>query len=185
MSVQSYIRAVPNLTILQGGAVQKINFRVLVNDYGPAVLNTAIRILGDSQKAQDVHQEVFLAIWRRWHKYNGKTKWGAYLYRTTVRKAIEFAKRARNKQFVEQQPRNTITNERPDAPLRAAELKQKLVKCLGRLPKRQADVFVLSRIEGLQHNKIAEVLGCSQETVRVHLHRATKRLAHELSDYLG
>jgi RNA polymerase sigma-70 factor (ECF subfamily) len=185
MSVQSYIRAVPNLTISQGGAVQKINFRALVNDYGPAVLNTAIRILGDSQKAQDVHQEVFLAIWRRWHKYNGKTKWGAYLYRTTVRKAIEFAKRARNKQFVEQQPGNTITNERPDAPLRAAELKQKLVKCLGRLPKRQADVFVLSRIEGLQHNKIAEVLGCSQETVRVHLHRATKRLAHELSDYLG
>lgn len=63
MSVQSYIRAVPNLTILQGGAVQKINFRALVDDYGPAVLNTAIRILGDSQKAQDVHQEVFLAIW--------------------------------------------------------------------------------------------------------------------------
>ena len=185
MSAQLYIQAVPNLNVLRGETVQKISFKALINDYGPAVLNTAIRILGDSQKAQDVHQEVFLAIWRRWHKYNGKTKWGAYLYRTTVRKAIEFAKRARNKQFVEQQHRNMITNERPDAPLRTAELKQKLIKSLGQLPKRQADVFVLSRIEGLEHNKIAEVLGCSQETVRVHLHRATKRLAHELSDYLG
>ena len=165
--------------------VQKISFKALLNDYSPAVLNTAIRVLGDGQKAQDVHQEVFLAIWRRWHKYNGNTKWGAYLYRTTVRKAIEFAKRSRAERLIERQPGNPTANEKPDGRLRTAELQQKLVNCLGRLPKRQAAVFVLSRIEGLKHNKIAEVLGCSQETVRVHLHRATKRLAHELGDYLG
>jgi len=165
--------------------VQKTSFKALINDYSPAVLNTAIRILGDGQKAQDVHQEVFLAIWRRWHKYNGKTNWGPYLYRTTVRKAIELARRSRAEQFVERQPRNPITGEKPDGRLRTAELKQQLVKCLAQLPKRQADVFVLSRIEGLKHNEIAEVLGCSQETVRVHLHRATKRLTSELSDYLG
>jgi RNA polymerase sigma-70 factor (ECF subfamily) len=76
------------------------------------------------------------------------------------------------------------TRESPDEPLRTAELQQKLTGCLAKLPKRQADVFVLSRIEELKHKKIAELLGCSQETVRVHLHRATKRLARELSDYL-
>jgi RNA polymerase sigma-70 factor (ECF subfamily) len=185
MRAQLYIRAVPNVTVLQGKTVQKINFRTLVNNYSAGVLNTAIRILGDSQKAQDVHQEVFLAIRRRWHKYNGKTNWGAYLHRTTVRKAIEFAKRSRAEQLVERQPRNPVSNEGPDGRLRTAELKQKLVKCLARLPKRQADAFVLARIEGLEHNRVAEVLGCSQETVRVHLHRATKRLALELSDYWG
>jgi len=184
MCAQLYIRAVPNVTALQGKTVQKTSFKALINDYSAAVLNTAIRVLGDSQKAQDVHQEVFLAIWRRWHKYNGKTNWGAYLYRTTVRKAIEFAKRSRAEQLVEHRPRNPITSERPDERLRIAELKQHLVKCLARLPERQADVFVLSRIEGLEHSKIAEVMGCSQETVRVHLHRATKRLTQELSDYL-
>ncbi len=64
-------------------------------------------------------------------------------------------------------------------------MQQKLVACLARLPKRQADVFVLSRIEGLEAGKIAELLGCSQNTVRVHLHRAMKRLARELSEYLA
>jgi RNA polymerase sigma-70 factor (ECF subfamily) len=185
MCAKSHIRATYSLTVLQGKTVQEISFRALINNYGPAVLNTAIRILGDSQRAQDVHQEVFLAIWRRWHKYNGKTNWGAYLYRTTVRKAIEFAKRSRAEVLIEQRPRNPVTSDRPDGSLRAAELKQKLVKCLTRLPERQADVFVLSRIEGLEHNRIAEVMGCSQGTVRVHLHRAMKRLAYELSDYLG
>lgn len=161
------------------------SFKELINDYSSVVLNTATRILGDSQKAQDVHQEVFLAIWRRWHKFNGKTNWGAYLYRTTVRKAIELARQSRTEPVLEQQPEYTTAREKPDEPLRTAELQQKLIGCLGRLPKRQADVFVLSRIEGLKHDRIAEILGCSQETVRVHLHRAMKRLAAELSGYLA
>ena len=160
------------------------SFRELINNYSAAVLNTATRILGDSQKAQDVHQEVFLAIWRRWHKFDGKTNWGAYLYRSTVRKAIELAKLSRAETPLLEQPEDSAVTDNPAGPLRTAELQKKLAECLGRLPKRQADVFVLSRIEGLQHKRIAEILGCSQETVRVHLHRAMKRLAVELGGYL-
>jgi len=144
-----------------------------------------MRILGNSEKAQDVHQEVFLAIWKRWHKYNGRTNWNAYLYRTTVRKAIEFAKQSRAEQSLRQQQKYGPSTDNPDDPLRTAELQQTLARYLAKLPKRQADVFVLSRIEGLKHDEIAEILGCSQNTVRVHLHRAVKQLARELGDYLS
>jgi len=160
-----------------------MTFKALVDKYSAAVMNTAIRISRDGQKAQDVHQEVFLEILRRWHKYNGQTNWGAYLYRTTVRKAIEMAKQWRMEAIVEQQDYLT-PKEGPDGPLRTTELQQKLTVCLARLPKRQADVFVFARIEGLSYAKIAELLDCSQETVRVHLHRALKRLGRELSHYL-
>ena len=162
----------------------QISFKALVNHHSVAVMNTAIRILRDTQKAQDVHQEVFLAILRRWHKFDGDTNWGAYLYRVTVRKAIQFAKHSKTKPLVEQHQEYPTTRDRPDEQLRTAELQQKLTACLGRLPKNQADVFVLSRIEGLGYEKVAELLGCSRETVRVHLHRALKRLARELSNYL-
>ncbi|MBC8472739.1 MAG: sigma-70 family RNA polymerase sigma factor [Planctomycetes bacterium] len=161
----------------------KQDFRALINDYSAQVLNTAVRILGDTHKAQDVHQEVFLGIWRRWDKYDGQTNWKAYLYRATVRKAIHLAKKSRAERLFEEQPEYT-SQERPDGSLRAAELQQKLTGCLARLPKRQAEVFVLSRMEGLKAEQIAELLGCSQETVRVHLHRAMKQLARELGDYL-
>jgi RNA polymerase sigma-70 factor (ECF subfamily) len=161
----------------------KQDFRALINDYSAQVLNTAVRILGDTHKAQDVHQEVFLGIWRRWHKYDGQINWSAYLYRATVRKAIHLAKKSRAEQLFEQQPEYT-SKEGPDGSLRVAELQQKLAGCLARLPKRQAEVFVLSRMERLKAEQIAGLLGCSQETVRVHLHRAMKRLARELGDYL-
>jgi RNA polymerase sigma-70 factor (ECF subfamily) len=164
--------------------VSKQEFRALVDDYGAQVLGTAMRILGSSEKAQDVHQEVFLAIWKRWHKFNGRTNWNAYLYRATVRKAIEFAKKSKAERLVQQAEHGT-SKDLPDGSLRAAELQQILARHLARLPKRQADVFVLSRIEGLRHNQIAEILGCSQKTVGVHLHRAVKKLARDLGDYLS
>jgi RNA polymerase sigma-70 factor (ECF subfamily) len=150
-----------------------------------------MRILGNSEKAQDVHQEVFLAIWKRWHKYNSRINWNAYLYRAAVRKAIEFAKQSSAEQSHRkvslmgmQQPEYGIKPDNPEDSIKTAELQQMLARHLARLPKRQSDVFVLSRIEGLKHNKIAEILGCSENTVRVHLHRAVNRLARELGDYL-
>ena len=164
--------------------VSKKEFRTLVNDCSRQVLNTAVRILGDAEQARDVHQEVFLAIWRRWHKYNGRTNWNAYLYRVTVRKAIEFARRSRSEQSLRRQTQNGLSEHKPDGLMRAAELQKRLAGSLAGLPKRQADAFVLSRIEGLDARQIAEILGCSPGTVRVHLHRALKRLVRELGDYL-
>lgn len=159
-------------------------FRDLVDQYGSRVLNVALRILGDADKAQDVHQDVFLAVWKRWHKYDGRTHWDAYLYRATVRTALKLSRRSRIGLALEPQPQRALSTDVPDGPLKTSELQRKLARCLARLPKRQAEVFVLSRMEGLKAEKIAELLGCSQRTVRVHLHRATKRLSRELSDYL-
>jgi RNA polymerase sigma-70 factor (ECF subfamily) len=72
-------------------------FEELVDAHGPHVLNVALRITGDAQAAQDVYQEVFLAIWQRWHTFNGTVRWGAYLYRVTVRKALELPAAAPNR----------------------------------------------------------------------------------------
>jgi len=68
--------------------------------------------------------------------------------------------------------------------MQADELQHKLVAALARLPRRQADAFILSRIEKRQTAEIARLLGCSEPTVRVHLHRAVLKLAEELHEYL-
>lgn len=159
------------------------NFETIVNKYGRQVLNTAIRILGDRQKALDVHQEVFLAIWQRWNNFNGHTKWSSYLYRTTVRKAIELAKKSRKEIPTENLPeKNSV--DIPENRLKENELKEMIRKGLLKIPQRQADVFVLAKLEGLKTKEIAEILQCAEQTVRVHLHRAVKHLAEELKGYL-
>ena len=164
--------------------MSETDFKTLIEQHSRQVLGIATRILGNPHDAQDVHQEVFLEIWRRWRTYDGPIDWKAYLYRTTVRKALEFAKRSRARRSLAalQVPR-TGTNT-PDGPLQTVELHRRLTRCLAKLPKHQATVFVLSRFEGLSGEKVAEILGCSQGTVRVRLHRAAKQLARDLGDYL-
>ncbi|MHC4474969.1 MAG: RNA polymerase sigma factor [Planctomycetota bacterium] len=164
--------------------MEDISFKMLVDRHSTPVLNTAIRIVGNCQCAQDIHQEVFLAILRRWHKFNGKTNWPAYLYRTTVRKAMELVKRKRREVPLADQGQWAVAKEDPLGPLRDHELRQQLLKHLSNLPSRQADAFVLSRIEGLKNRQIAEIMGCSRDTVNTHLHRALKRLRNELADLL-
>jgi RNA polymerase sigma factor (sigma-70 family) len=159
-------------------------FEELVNTHGRDVLNVALRVLSDPETAKDVYQEVFLAIWQRWHTYNGAVHWGPYLYRVTVRKALELARSRRLVPVSPEAGEPPDAGAGPDAGLRLDELQRKLTQCLAKLPKHQAEVFILSRIEGLDHGAIAEILDCSRNSVRVSLHRAVKELAREMGEYL-
>jgi RNA polymerase sigma-70 factor (ECF subfamily) len=159
-------------------------FEELVNTHGRHVLNVALRTVGNAEMAKDVYQEVFLAIWRRWPTYTGSVHWGRYLYRVTVRKALELV-RGRGPvpaDLDDCEPESRGPN--PDTGLRLEDLQRKLTESLAKLPAHQAEVFILSRIEGLDHAAIAEILGCTANNVRVSLHRAVKQLAGEMSDYL-
>ena len=159
-------------------------FRTFLERYSRKVLTVAARVLGSTTDAQDVHQEVFVAIWRRWDTYDGQTEWGAYLYRTTVRKALELAKRSRSRRSLPVQSQLPASRQGPDSRLRAEELRERLAQSLAKLPRDQAMAFVLSRLEGLGAEEVAQILGCSPGALKVRLHRATRRLARELNDYL-
>jgi RNA polymerase sigma factor (sigma-70 family) len=163
------------------------SFENLVNEHGGQVLRTATRVLRDANLAHDVHQEVFLAVWRRWHKYNGQVNWPAYLYRATVRKALELARHrivcSVPVGALEETPHGVTTNGPGDA-LVADELQQQLAVALTRLPRREADAFILLRLERLETAEVARIMGCAEPTARVYLHRAVARLARELHGYL-
>lgn len=159
-------------------------FKTLVEEYSGLVLKVAIRILGNADMAKDVHQEVFLAVWRTWDSLKKDTNWRGYLYRVTVRKAIEFARKSKVIPIAEGHSDCSKSQDRPDAAILTKELWQKVTDSLANLPEKQAEVFVLSRIEGLEYKDIAEAMSCSEATIRVHLHRAMMRLSKELKNYL-
>jgi len=165
-----------------------MSFDNLVREYGAQVLRTATRVLHDASLAHDVHQEVFLSIWRRRLRYNGHVNWPTYLYRATVRKALQAARQRPVRRVpvrASEETSHGLTTNSPASDLQAEELQRKLVAALARLPRRQADAFVLARLEGLEAAAVGEILGCSEPTARVHLHRAMQRLARELRPYLS
>lgn len=160
-------------------------FHQLVAEYGGKVLAIAQRVCGSADAALDVHQEVFLTLWKRRRKFTAPVNWNAYLYRTTVRKALEYAQKQRKEKALDiEYEKHLSAGDCPADKAQAAELLGRLRKALRKLPHQQAQVFILARLEGLDYPQIAQIVGCSEATARVHLHRALRHLAHLMRDVI-
>ena len=165
--------------------MSKQAFEQFVNQYSQQVLNTALRVLRDESLALDVHQEVFLALWQRWDRYHhDQVHWSGYLYRTTLRKALELARSRTGGQGLEASDWATSKVGTPDHALRERELQDQLTRWIADLPARQARIYHLSRHEGLGYAEIARQLGCREVTVRVQLSRALKTLSRKIKKWL-
>jgi len=158
-------------------------FGDLVREHAHSVLGLALPLVGDTSAAHDVSQEVFLAVWRVFGRKGQDMNWSAYLYRATIRESLRFARRGRQSS---DDGLDSVADARFSAPDEEASLKemqQDLRKCLSRLPEKQASAFVLAKIQGMSYRKCGAALGCSEQSARVHAHRAMKRLAGMLGEY--
>ncbi|MEJ2858600.1 MULTISPECIES: SigE family RNA polymerase sigma factor [unclassified Saccharothrix] len=145
-----------------------------------AVRRTAFLLCGDWHRADDLAQTAFVALHRRWRKVRDKQALDAYVRRTLVRAVIDESRRPwRRERFVD-----TV----PDSPVRDGEVgdavatRETLVAGLKRVPPRQRAVLVLRFLEGLDVSAAAEVLGCSEGTVKSQTSRGLEALREALGD---
>ena len=74
-------------------------------------------------------------------------------------------------------PCRTCSGEpRPAEPTAAAETRALLARLLEELPEQQRTVLVLRDLTGIPTEAVAETLGTTSSTVRVHLARARRKL---------
>ena len=64
------------------------------------------------------------------------------------------------------------------------ELKKKILESIDKLPEKCRNVFVKSRVEGMKHREIAELLGISKRTVDAHISNALEQMRLSLKDYI-
>jgi RNA polymerase sigma-70 factor (ECF subfamily) len=67
---------------------------------------------------------------------------------------------------------------------RIERITKKLNEALQKLSNNHRVVFVLFEIEGLSHEQIASIVGCSTGTVRSRLHYAKQQLQRFLKEYM-
>ena len=153
----------------------------LVREHGPAVWRTVYRILNHEADAADAYQETFLAAVALGRE-RPVENWGAVLRSIAARRAIDRLRhriRTRNRL---RKLTDGISQEAPPAgAAQSAELVERLREALGRLPKKQAQVFWLRAIEELSYREIAAELGIEVNEVGVLLHRARARLQRLMS----
>ncbi len=167
-------------------------FDELVRRFQGRVYAVAYRITSNREDALDVAQEALVKAYRKvkhWEPTGGFLPW---LLRLTSNHAIDHLRRQKRQkhQPLDEAAINEYSLETGDeAPanteraLHAKEIGERVEASLHALSPTQRVVFVMRHYEGLPLSEIAESLGCTVGSVKVHLFRAMKKLQKELKPF--
>jgi RNA polymerase sigma-70 factor (sigma-E family) len=137
-------------------------------------------MLGDRTAAEDVVQEAFGGLYRRWAHLSDKDRALEYV-RSAVLNGSRSALRRRRRGIVEED-----IHEPPAVSAEAAvltgEQRREVMEALRRLPDRQREVLVLRFYLDEPEAEIARLMGIGQSTVRSTTHRALAALGRLLGE---
>ena len=165
---------------------------ILVGQYQHLVYRLAIQITKNLDDANDVLQDTFLKVYDSIHSFRHDSAFETWLYRIVVNLSIDAVNRRnrRRESLFSTVGETTIQQEidpRQD-PTREAErkeLREWVTQAVNSLSLNHRTVVILHELQGLSHPQIADILGCSEGTVRSRLHYARKKLRILLRPYTG
>ncbi|MDR1279270.1 MAG: sigma-70 family RNA polymerase sigma factor [Opitutaceae bacterium] len=178
---------------VQAGDVQA--FDTLVRRYRERVLGVVYNLTSNREDAADLTQDAFLKAFQSINRFQGQSSFFTWLYRIAVNSTLSHLRKSKLRSFfsfekLQEGPPvaeivNRLTDKNgADRELFLAELQEKLNEALQKLSIRHRTVITLFEIDGLSHEEIAEIVGCSAGTVRSRLHYAKQQLQAELQPYL-
>ncbi len=155
-------------------------FPTLVHRYQNRLYGYLMRMVNNSEIAEDCFQETFLHVHRKAHTYRSGAVFRRWLYTIATRVAIDRLR------FIARRPRtDSLGLDDPvqptlDDPAHLAEqheLRQAVRTALETLPPQQRAALILAYYQGHTYPEVAEIMGCSLGTVKSHMSRALKKLS--------
>jgi RNA polymerase sigma-70 factor (ECF subfamily) len=163
------------------------SFNTLILHYQDRVFNTALRILGDEDTAQDAAQEAFISAFRSISSFRGGS-FKAWLLRTVTNACYDELRRQKRRPTTPLEP-ETNDGDEMDSPRwladpnmtpaeqsEADELEHAIQHCLDMLPVDFRTVVVLTDIQGMDYSEVAIASRVPLGTIKSRLARARLRL---------
>lgn len=171
-------------------------FDQLIIKYRERVFGVVYNLTANREDASDLTQDAFIKAFQSINRFQGNCSFFTWLYRIAVNTTLSHLRKNRMRSFfsleklqedgVSTQILEQLTDKKgADKDTYLQELKEKLNEAMQKLSIPHRTVITLFEIDGLSHSEIAEVMGCSEGTVRSRLHYAKQFLQGELSKYLS
>jgi len=154
---------------------QKAQFEIY-RLYHAAMFNTTLRIVGDSDDAEDVMQEAFLKAFAKLDSYRGEVSFGAWLKRIVINKALDFLRLKKDLLSLEDSAEVIEMAEEEAENKEYTYSAKSIKKAIYALPKGYRIVLSLILLEGYDHEEVSQILNISNATSRTQYHRAKKKL---------
>lgn len=165
------------------GAASNRQFEGFIAEASDPLFRTGYLMTGDVRDAEDLVQETFLRVARRWNQVRAMDHPAAYARRILINLVLRDADR-RSRQKAELVPESAWIDAADRSAARVLRKIDDLAEfrwALAQLPARQRAVLVLRYWADLPVAEVAEILGCTAGTVKSTASRAAARLAETLS----
>lgn len=162
----------PDAALLQAIAVGETSaFQELYTRHGLPLLNYLLRELGERPLAEEVLQEVMLAVWQQAGQFRWESRVSTWMFAIARRQALKARQRRRYHAPLEaeQIAHDTLTSEQI---LEVESLQQ----AIGQLPADQQEALELVFYRGLSGAEAAQQVGIPLNTLKSRLQRARHNL---------
>jgi RNA polymerase sigma-70 factor, ECF subfamily len=178
--------------VIEAKAGNSEAFEELVNRYESKIFRLALRLVGNSQDAEDVLQETFLKAFEHLPEFRQDSRFYTWIVRIAVNEGLmKLRKRKSDRaepledavdeegQVMPREFRDWKPN--PEQLLSQEEMQEVLLDAARKLPPSLRTVFMLRDVEELSTEETAEALGLTTGAVKARLFRARFQLREELS----
>jgi RNA polymerase sigma factor (sigma-70 family) len=167
---------------------------MLFAQHSRALFQTALRLLGNAEDAEDALQEAMLSAYRNLPRFEGRSQFSTWMTRIVINAALM---RRRSKRAHPALSLDDSTDDKtpmverfadehpsPEQLYASAELSERVKENLQELSPLLRNAFELRELEGLSADEAAKALGVSRNTLKARLWRARQQLAGRLGDVL-
>lgn len=160
----------------------KCAFEYFFKTYVDMLYAYAMGFCRDQDVAEDLVQEAFVRFWTMREKLSYSESIYGYLQRTVRNICINQKVRER----VEEKYRQAVLHSDEDEFCwedddELEELRRQLLEAIDRLPEKCREMFILSCVEGLKYQEVADQLGVSINTVKTQVRFGYKQLRSDLN----
>jgi RNA polymerase sigma factor (sigma-70 family) len=167
-----------------------VRFEDLIEHNHDEIFAYLWRLLGNDRRrdggmgVEDVVQEVFLRAYRGFTNLRPNSNHRAWLYKIATNCAYTHLKNMKNRGAVNLALQESVTDceTRNDFSFNIEQREQRVLALLNELPAKQKACITLRYLQDLDYLEIAEIIGCSQETVRANVYQAIRRLRVALKE---
>ncbi|MFO0592829.1 MAG: sigma-70 family RNA polymerase sigma factor [Polyangiaceae bacterium] len=162
-------------------------FEAIFRAHAPYVWRVLRRLGVAAADVEDVCQEVFLVVHRRWASFHGGSAMRTWIYGIATRVASEHRRRPyrRNESAAGEDLQEVAIEEEHDERLDRRRALDLLDAALEKLDEDKRAVFVLFEVEEMPMNEVAAAVGCPAQTAYARLYAARRIVSAEMARLAG
>ena len=188
---QSILDKPDNELVAEAATGDRRAFGVLMQRYGPRLLNIAHKTLYNSDEAQDAVQEAMAAAWFKLDQFDQRRGLGPWLARITLNKCRDHLRRRKVRRFFEFRRNQEYEIETADpaadqsSDLESRQLLSVVEEKIANLPHSLREPFVLVTFDERSQAETAALLGITEKAVETRIYRARNKLRDALKKFEG